>query len=93
MTGGLYVVSECHNPETGETQWKRTEAVDGVTAIGLCRRLDQRGIYSRIVATCERYRNLPVAVDWDKFAADWFREPAPATWRREHVWAMYGART
>lgn len=85
MTAGLYVISECIHPETKETVWKRTEAVDGVTAIRLCSRLNQRCIYSRIVAICERYRRLPVAVDWDKFAADYFREPAQRLFARAVV--------
>jgi len=44
MTGGLYVISECIHPQTKEAVWMRTDAVDGVMAIRLCARLNQRCI-------------------------------------------------
>ena len=91
MIGGVYVISEYVDPETGEGVWKRTDAVDAVTAICLAARLTNRCIYSRIVAVCERYARLPVAVDWDKFAADWFRHPAEKQFDRNYLFD-YGSR-
>lgn len=85
MTGGLFVISECMDSATGKSVWKRTDALDGVSAIGLCARLDERGIYSRIVAACERYQQLPIVVDWDKFAADWFQQPASRKFYRAAI--------
>jgi hypothetical protein len=90
MTGGLYVVSELTDPETGETVRKRTDAIDGATAIALCARLNQRCYYSRIVSASQPIHDLPVALDWDKFAADWFREPAPRLFERAYFAAHVG---
>lgn len=90
MIGGVYVISECIHPKTGEGVWKRTDAVDAVTAICLVARLNSRCIYSRIVAVCERYAKLPVAEDWEKYAADWFRNPAEKMFDRQYL-CQYGA--
>lgn len=85
MTGGLYVISECIHPQTKEGFWVRTDAVDGVMAIRLCVRLNERHIYSRIVPVCARYGKLPIANNWKRKAIDWLKEPVREVYHREYL--------
>jgi hypothetical protein len=79
----VYVISELVDPESRQGVWKRTDALDAVEAIGLCARLEEHAIYSRIVAVCERFGRLPIATNWKEYAADWQQRPARRKFRRE----------